>query len=102
MKRWGFAGQGASHGNSKAHRKPGATGACQDPGKVWKGKKMAGRMGGKERTNPCLFVYKARPRPCMVSACVPGFRVFLWAARCAPTRACLCTRRAPRPYAVSA
>ena len=61
MKRWGFAGQGASHGNSKAHRKPGATGACQDPGKVWKGKKMAGRMGGKERTNPCLFVYKARP-----------------------------------------
>lgn len=68
MKRWGFAGQGASHGNSKAHRKPGATGACQDPGKVWKGKKMAGRMGGKERTTPCLFVYKARPPPVHMSA----------------------------------
>ncbi|KAK9842200.1 hypothetical protein WJX81_000206 [Elliptochloris bilobata] len=61
MKRWGFAGQPASHGNSKAHRKPGATGACQDPGKVWKGKKMAGRMGGKQRTVQSAYVYKVDP-----------------------------------------
>jgi large subunit ribosomal protein L3 len=46
MKRWGFSGMPASHGVSKAHRAHGSTGACQDPGKVFKGKKMAGRMGG--------------------------------------------------------
>ena len=58
MKRWGFKGQPASHGNSKAHRAPGGIGACQDPGKVWPGKKMPGRMGGKTRTLSCAFVYK--------------------------------------------
>ena len=58
MKRWGFAGQPASHGNSKAHRAGGSIGACQDPGKVWPGKKMPGRMGGKTRTLPCAYVYK--------------------------------------------
>ncbi len=46
MKRYGFAGLGASHGVSLSHRSAGAIGACQDPGRVWKGKKMAGRMGG--------------------------------------------------------
>ena len=46
MKRHGFAGQGASHGNSVSHRVIGATGCRQDPGKVIKGKKMPGRMGG--------------------------------------------------------
>jgi large subunit ribosomal protein L3 len=50
MKKWGFKGQGASHGNSKAHRKAGGIGACQDPGKVWPGKKMAGRSGAVRRT----------------------------------------------------
>lgn len=50
MKKWGFKGQGASHGNSKAHRKAGGIGACQDPGKVWPGKKMAGRAGAVTRT----------------------------------------------------
>ena len=66
MKRWGFAGQPASHGNSKAHRAGGSIGACQDPGKVWPGKKMPGRMGGKTRTLPCAYVYKVtilRPSP---------------------------------------
>ena len=58
MKRWGFAGQPASHGNSKAHRAAGSIGACQDPGKVWPGKKMPGRMGGKTRTLSCAYVYK--------------------------------------------
>jgi len=45
MKRWGFAGMPATHGVSKSHRALGSTGSCQDPGKVFKGKKMAGRMG---------------------------------------------------------
>jgi ribosomal protein L3 len=60
MKRWGFAGGSASHGNSKAHRLAGSTGGCQDPGKVFKGKKMAGRMGGKRRTVLSAWVYKVR------------------------------------------
>ncbi len=42
MKRHGFKGQGASHGNTKSHRRPGAIGGRTDPGKVWKGKKMPG------------------------------------------------------------
>jgi len=45
MKRWNFGGGNATHGNSKAHRKPGSIGHCEFPGKVFKGKKMAGRMG---------------------------------------------------------
>ena len=45
MKRWGFAGLRASHGVSISHRAHGSTGQCQDPGKVFKGKKMAGHMG---------------------------------------------------------
>lgn len=47
MKRHGFKGLGASHGVSVSHRSHGSTGQRQDPGKVFKGKKMAGRMGGK-------------------------------------------------------
>ena len=46
MKRHGFAGLRASHGVSISHRSHGSTGMCQDPGRVWKGKKMAGRYGG--------------------------------------------------------
>lgn len=50
MKRHGFAGLRASHGVSIAHRSHGSTGQCQDPGRVWKGKKMAGRMGNEQVT----------------------------------------------------
>jgi large subunit ribosomal protein L3 len=50
MKRWGFKGQNASHGNSKAHRLAGGMGGCQDPGRVTKGKKQAGRMGAVQKT----------------------------------------------------
>lgn len=50
MKRWNFSGQEASHGNSKAHRLPGSIGQCEYPGKVWKGKKMAGRLGNVSAT----------------------------------------------------
>jgi large subunit ribosomal protein L3 len=50
MKRHNFAGQRASHGVSLAHRMPGSTGQCQDPGKVFKGHKMAGHMGDERVT----------------------------------------------------
>jgi len=58
MKRWGFKGGGATHGNSRAHRKGGSTGNCQDPGKTFKGKKMAGQMGNKRITVQNVDVYK--------------------------------------------
>ena len=58
MKRHGFKGMPASHGTSKAHRHIGSTGQCQDPGKVFKGKKMPGRMGGKRVTKQNLRVVK--------------------------------------------
>ncbi|KAF0467416.1 translation protein [Gigaspora margarita] len=50
MKRWGFKGMPASHGTSKTHRSAGSTGQNQSPGRVFKGKKMAGRMGGNNVT----------------------------------------------------
>ena len=58
MKRFGFGGLPASHGVSVSHRSPGSIGQCQDPGKVWKGKKMAGRMGGRNSTNQNLRIMK--------------------------------------------
>jgi large subunit ribosomal protein L3 len=58
MKRWGFSGQGASHGNSVSHRAIGSTGCRQDPGKVFKGKKMPGRMGGDTKTVQNLKIIK--------------------------------------------
>ena len=59
MKKWNYAGQPRSHGNSKAHRLAGSTGQCQDPGKIFPGKKMAGRMGGELRTVMNALVFKA-------------------------------------------
>jgi len=50
MKRHNFAGQGASHGNHKKHRAPGSIGACATPARVFKGTRMAGRMGGERNT----------------------------------------------------
>lgn len=62
MKRFDFKGGPASHGTSKAHRKRGSSGAgCQDPGKIWKGTKMPGRMGGVRRTVQSLWLYKVDP-----------------------------------------
>ena len=52
MKRHNFSGMRASHGVSISHRAHGSTGQCQDPGKVFKGKKMAGHMGAKYKNNP--------------------------------------------------
>eukprot|EP01016_Furgasonia_blochmanni_P016782 TRINITY_DN1979_c0_g1_i1.p2 TRINITY_DN1979_c0_g1~~TRINITY_DN1979_c0_g1_i1.p2 ORF type:complete len:523 (+),score=131.34 TRINITY_DN1979_c0_g1_i1:118-1686(+) len=74
MKRWGFGGQPASHGVSISHRSHGATGQRQDPGKVFKGKKMAGRMGGRPRLTENLLVYKIDVERCLiyVKGSVPG------------------------------
>ena len=59
MKRWNFAGLRATHGVSVSHRSHGSTGQRQDPGKVFKGKKMAGHMGDKLRTILNLEVIKS-------------------------------------------
>ncbi|KAJ9699944.1 hypothetical protein PVL29_005680 [Vitis rotundifolia] len=61
MKRWGFKGMPASHGASLSHRSIGSTGQRDAPGKVFKGKKMPGRMGGKQRTVKNVWVYKIDP-----------------------------------------
>lgn len=58
MKRHNFKGLPATHGVSKSHRSLGSTGQCQDPGKVFKGKKMAGRMGGERVTVQNLRIIK--------------------------------------------
>ena len=50
IKRWNFSAQDATHGNSISHRHAGSTGQCQWPGKVWKGKKMAGQYGNCRKT----------------------------------------------------
>jgi large subunit ribosomal protein L3 len=56
MKRWGFGGLRATHGVSVSHRSLGSTGQRQDPGKVFKNKKMAGQMGNKNRTQQNLEI----------------------------------------------
>ncbi len=75
VKRYGFAGQESSHGVSVAHRSHGATGSRQDPGKVFKGKKMAGRMGATKITVQNLKIVEIDMENQMiaVSGSVPGF-----------------------------
>lgn len=58
VKRHNFSMQDATHGNSISHRAIGSTGQCQEPGRVFKGKKMAGQMGNKTSTTECLEVIK--------------------------------------------
>ncbi|KAI0564070.1 Ribosomal protein L3 [Gracilaria domingensis] len=58
MKRWGFSGAPATHGTSKTHRKGGSIGMSTKPGRVFKGKKMAGRMGNEKVTVQNLMVYR--------------------------------------------
>ena len=74
IKRHHFRSNRASHGNSRAHRKPGATGQCQDPGRVWPGKKMPGRLGGKMRTTQNLQVVRvdSERNLLVISGAVPG------------------------------
>ena len=74
MKRHNFGGLRASHGVSISHRSHGSTGQCQDPGKVFKGKKMAGHMGAVRVTTQNLEVVKtdAERGLIMVKGAVPG------------------------------
>ena len=74
MKRHNFAGQRASHGAHKVHRAPGAIGACATPGRVFRGTKMAGRMGAEKVTTLNLTVVEADPdrELLLVRGSVPG------------------------------
>lgn len=74
MKRHGYRGGRASHGNSKAHRLGGSIGNAQDPGRVYKGKKMAGHMGNVRRVQQGLEVVRvdAERDLLLVSGAVPG------------------------------
>lgn len=58
VKRWNFHMQDATHGNSLSHRAPGSIGQCQTPGRVFKGKKMAGHMGSSQVTVQSLEIVK--------------------------------------------
>jgi large subunit ribosomal protein L3 len=75
-KRWHFGGGRASHGNSLSHRMPGSIGQRQSPGKVWKGKKMAGHMGDRNVTALNLDVVRidAERNLILVKGAVPGHK----------------------------
>ena len=74
MKRHGFAGVGASHGAHRNHRKPGSIGACATPGRVFKGVRMAGRMGGDTVTtqNVTVHAVDAEKGIILLKGAVPG------------------------------
>ena len=74
IKRWGFGGLRATHGVSISHRSLGSTGQCQDPGKVFKNKKMGGHMGAKKRTQQGLEVVRvdAERNVILVKGSIPG------------------------------
>src|SRR4051794_33784359 len=76
MKRWGFSGLRATHGVSVSHRSHGSTGQRQDPGKVFKNKKMAGHMGARNRTQQNLEIVRTDPIRGLlfVKGSVPGHK----------------------------
>ena len=76
MKRWGFGGLRATHGVSLSHRSHGSTGNRQDPGRVFKGKKMAGHMGDRQRTQQNLEIVRtdADRGLLFVKGSVPGHK----------------------------
>ena len=76
MKRHGFAGQGAAHGNQAAHRRVGGIGGAATPGRVFKGKRMAGRMGSDRVTTQNLKIQKidAESNLLLIKGAVPGVR----------------------------
>jgi large subunit ribosomal protein L3 len=76
MKRHGFKGLGASHGTQRKHRSPGSIGGCSTPGRVFKGMRMAGRMGGERTTTLSLTVHKvdAEKGLILIKGAVPGPR----------------------------
>jgi large subunit ribosomal protein L3 len=74
VKRWGFKMQDATHGNSLSHRAPGSIGQCQTPGRVFKGKKMAGHLGAVCVTVQSLEVIKVdiERNLLLIKGAVPG------------------------------
>ena len=74
VKRHNFRTQDATHGNSLAHRAPGSIGQCQTPGRVFKGKKMAGHMGNVKRTAVNLEIVRvdAERNLILIKGAVPG------------------------------
>ena len=76
MKRHGFAGVSASHGAHRNHRKPGSIGGCATPGRVFKGMRMAGRMGGQRQTTQNLTIHAvdAEKGLLLIKGAVPGPR----------------------------
>ncbi|KPD23227.1 MULTISPECIES: 50S ribosomal protein L3 [Idiomarina] len=74
VKRWNFRTQDATHGNSLAHRAPGSIGQNQSPGKVFKGKKMAGQMGNEQVTTQSLELVRvdAERNLLLIKGAVPG------------------------------
>jgi large subunit ribosomal protein L3 len=76
MKRWGFKGLRATHGVSVSHRSHGSTGQRQDPGRVFKNKKMAGHMGARNRTQQNLEIVRTDPTRGLlfVKGSVPGHK----------------------------
>jgi large subunit ribosomal protein L3 len=100
MKRWNFSGGRATHGNSVSHRVAGSTGQRQDPGKVFKGKKMAGHMGDERVTTQNLKIVKtdAGRGLIMVEGAVPGAKGGWILVRDAVKRAL--PKEAPKPGAI--
>jgi large subunit ribosomal protein L3 len=76
MKRHNFKGQGAAHGTHKKHRAPGSIGACATPARVFRGTRMAGRMGAARVTTLNLEVVSADPERelILVKGAIPGPR----------------------------
>jgi large subunit ribosomal protein L3 len=74
IKRWNFRTQDATHGNSLSHRAPGSIGQCQTPGRVFKGKKMAGQMGAASVTVQGLEIVRvdAERNLLLIKGSVPG------------------------------
>lgn len=74
IKRWNFSSQRMTHGNSLSHRAPGSIGQNQSPGKVFKGKKMAGQLGNKQVTTQSLEVVRVdvENNLLLVKGAVPG------------------------------
>lgn len=74
VKRWNFTMQDATHGNSLSHRAPGSIGQCQTPGRVFKGKKMAGHMGAERVTTQNLEIVKVDVERglLLIKGAVPG------------------------------
>ena len=74
VKRWNFSMQDATHGNSISHRAPGSIGQCQTPGRVFKGKKMAGHMGAEQVTTQNLEIVRvdAERGLLLIKGAIPG------------------------------